>query len=410
MASQSAVLDNDKRVYLIDVTRLISRVGRPLTGVDRVELAYLRHHAQLKQGAFSIARSSLGYILLNPDATRGLLARFIGETPWGDADRLSRLGRGKSDMVRRAESDLRRLCHARCLPRRLPVMLAKALPEGFVYFNTGHSNLTDRMLSAVKTGAKGRIAVMIHDVIPLEFPQYQRAGTPERFRGMLRRVRSYADLILYNSQDTKRRAEAAMQRWGDVPACVVAHLGVPKPQPGPVPDDLKPEGPYFVVLGTIEPRKGHDLLLDVWERLGSDAPGLLICGARGWNNEKVFARLDALPADGPVRELSGLSDATIAGLLQGATALLFPSRAEGFGLPPMEAAALGTPVISSDLASVREVLGDLPVYLEETDCYLWSNNIQSLLKGQKEHSARRSTPPLQLPDWDQHFGIVAQEL
>lgn len=415
MGSQPISQNTPKRVYLLDVTRLISRAGRPLTGVDRVELAYLQHYAQREGGAFAIARSSLGYILLAPGGARALLDRFTGATPWGDADRLSRLSRSKPEMVRRAESDLRRLCLARCRPRGLTGMLAKTFAnKEVIYFNTGHSNLTDRMLSAVKTGAKGQIVVMIHDVIPLEYPQFQRPGTPERFGGILRRVRGYGDLIIYNSQDTKARAETMMQQWGKPPRSVVAHLGVSVPDLDtgfdPVPAHLKPDGPYFMILGTIEPRKGHDLLLDVWDAMGAQAPTLLICGSRGWNNAAVFNRLDALHPNGPVRELSDLDDATVAGLLTHATALLFPSRAEGYGLPPMEAAALGTPVISSDLASVREVLGEIPVYLRETDCYLWLDNIQSLLRGQGKQSLSRDMPAVHLPDWDGHFRIVANAL
>jgi glycosyltransferase involved in cell wall biosynthesis len=395
---------------LVDVTRLISRAGRSLTGVDRVELAYLDRLTRRRGGAYAIARSSLGYVLLAPDGTRALLDRLAGDRDWGAADRLSRLSRKKTADVQRAESDLRRLRQARCRPRFLPRMLARAFPNGVTYFNVGHSNLTDRMLNAVKVGANGRIAVLIHDVIPLDYPQFQRPGTPERFRGILRRVRSYADLIIYNSHDTRARAEAVMSEWGPPPAGSVAHLGVPRPVPGPIPDHIRPSDPYFVVLGTIEPRKGHAMLLDIWEKLGSDAPQLLICGARGWNNEAVFKKLDALPPDSPVREYNGLSDAEIAGLLAGARALLFPSRAEGYGLPPMEAAALGTPILCSELPSVREVLGDLPVYLRETDCYLWLDSIQSLLKGQGHYSKAQHQPALHLPSWDEHFEVVLSAL
>ncbi|MFC6688982.1 hypothetical protein [Jhaorihella thermophila] len=73
-------------------------------------------------------------------------------------------------------------------------------------------------------------------------------------------------------------------------------------------------------------------MLDVWGDM-TDPPQLLICGARGWNNDAVFDRLDRLDRNGPIRELPGLSDRQVAAILQGARALLFPSRAEGFGLP-----------------------------------------------------------------------------
>jgi len=288
--------------------------------------------------------------------------------PWGPADGLSRLARRKSVPVRQAESDLRRFAFARCRPRRLGDMLERHLPTGVAYLNTGHSNLSERMLWSLRHRAKAGIAVLIHDTIPLDFPDFQRPGTPAKFRAMLRRVRAGADLIICNSQHTKANVTHHMQGWGDVPPMIVAHLGVAVPQIGALPQGLEPRPPYFVALGTIEPRKGHDLLLDVWQELegelGSNTPQLLIIGRRGWNNKVVFDRLDALPKDGPVRELSELSDEAVGALLARSAGLLFPSHAEGFGLPPVEAAALGVPVVCSGLPVIREILGDIPVYLE----------------------------------------------
>ena len=78
----------------------------------------------------------------------------------------------------------------------------------------------------------------------------------------------------------------------------------------------------------------------------ADVPRLILAGSRGWANAEVFRRLDSLPFVGQtVLECPGLTDGAIAALMAGATALLFPSHAEGFGLPPVEAAAAGLPVI-----------------------------------------------------------------
>lgn len=378
--------------------------------MDRVELAYLDHLATCREPLFAIARTTLGYVLLDKAGAAAVLARITGLEPWGAADGLSRLARSKPLMVRRAESDLRRLALDRCLPNRLPRMLARRLPKGAAYFNVGHSNLTERMLWSARHSAGARIAVMIHDIIPLEFPQYQRPGTPDRFRTMLRRVRSGADLILYNTTDTQTRAEAQMRPWGPVPPGIVAHLGVPVPEPGDLPDGFDPTRPWFVALGTIEPRKGHDLLLDIWDDMqadhGPETPQLLICGARGWNNGAVFDRLDRLPADSAVRELPGLADTQVAALLAGSRGLLFPSRAEGFGLPAVEAAALNIPVICTDLPAIREVLGDIPVYVAETDRYQWRNAIESLGKGRRGKKPAAAEAEFTPPTWAGHFKTV----
>lgn len=390
---------------LLDITRLIRRAGRVPTGVDRVERAYLHHLQCRPEPLYAIARSTLGYVLLGPEGVRAVSDRVTGQVPWGAADRLSVVARGKGRAVRQAESDLRRLALARATPRGLERMLSRFLPAGIAYLNIGHSNLTDRMLAALRGGPKARVAVFVHDAIPLDFPGFQRPGTPEKFRAMLRRAAT-ADLLIFNSDHSRRRAAAHLT--SGMPPSVVAHLGLTPMQADPalVPADLPGRRPYFVALGTIEPRKRHDLLLDIWQEMGADAPGLVIVGARGWNNAEVFDRLDRLDPDGPVQERANLPDGAVAALLQGSSGLLFPSEAEGYGLPLIEAAALGVPVLCRDLDVYLEVLGDIPVYLKETDRYLWRNNIVSLAKG-RHQAERADSASFFIPrTWDDHFATV----
>lgn len=395
---------------LVDITRTVRRAGRMPTGVDRVELAYLRHLPTLPEPVFALARTTLGYVLLGADGIAAMAARIEGRTPWGPADRLSLIARRQGAAVQRAQGDLRRFALDRCLPGRLAGMLARHLPAGVAYINVGHSNLTDRVLSAVRHGAGGRVAVLVHDTIPLDFPQYQRPGSARVFGAMLRRVQAQADLVICNSAHTAGRVAAHMRGRGRVPPTIVAHLGVSVPVPGALLAGLDTGRPWFVALGTIEPRKGHDLLLDLWDEMQADpgpgTPRLLICGARGWNNRAVFDRLDRLAPDGLVLEMPGLDDGRVAALLQDASGLLFPSRAEGYGLPPLEAAALGVPVVCTDLPPLRELLGDYPVYAAETDRYLWRNAIGNLATG----GGRTGTVPARggftPPGWADHFNTV----
>ena len=408
-----ATTPNSEATRLLDVTRLISRAGRVATGIDRVELAYLKHCVEGPDVAFGLARTSLGYVLLNAIGLRALLDRFEEKVSWGSADLISLTSRKKSNDVRRAESDLRKLCIARCLPSRLGRMLRAHLPREIVYLNVGHSNLTDRTLWALRHDVSAHIAVLVHDTIPLDFPQHQKPGTPDLFRAKLKRIQRFADRIIYNSIDTQTRAESYLRSWGEIPEGVVAPLGVNlmAPDPGALPAGLDLKNPYFVTVGTIEPRKNHALLLDVWEHLSDtlpqgDVPKLFICGARGWNNAEVFARLDALPKSGPITELNSLSDAAMHALVQGAAALIFSSVAEGYGLPPIEAAALGTPVICLDLPVYRETLGDIPVYLKAPDRYLLSNLVQSLSKGPKVEQISEPSGGFIPPTWDDHFRLA----
>lgn len=410
---------SDKAVVsarLLDLTRLISRAGRVLTGVDRVELAYLKALVERETPAFGLIRSPIGYLLLDGAGMRGVAARFEGEVAWGRATRLYRVF-GKLDPAQqRAMSDARRLSVARTHRAGLTRLLGKHLPKGCGYINVGHSNLNDRVVHAVRHGCKGRIAVMVHDTIPLDQPLMQTPESVERFRLMLQQVKKSADLVIYNSRATRKAAEAHMEGWGGAPQGAVAHLGVELAEPKyeDLPKGLPPEGPYFVSVGTIEPRKNHALLLEIWERLvkqtpPQEMPHLVICGARGWMNEEVFFRMDRSALMGEhLHEVHGLSDGAIAALLQGAAGALYPSVAEGYGLPMIEAAAMGVPVICADLPVYREVLKDFPVYASVKDSYLWQRRITALASKKRRLGAesQSQTSGIEAPTWRAHFNRV----
>lgn len=368
-----------------------------MTGIDRVEFAYLRVLCARGEPFFAIARTRLGYVLLDRAGAVAFMRRLQSHD-FGPMDLLGRLAPRRDEAQRRAEADLRRLAIARALPQRLPAMLGKHLPRGVRYINTGHSNFTDRMIAAL-SAVKARIAVLIHDVIPVEAPEFQRPETVEAFRGFLGRVNAHAHVRIYNSKDTQSRAQAYFSKSADE---VVAYLGVELAQAAFDGDIPRPKAPYFVTIGTIEPRKNHALLLDVWEAMGadeaSDVPGLVIAGHRGWRNSAVFERLDAAPAH--IIEAPDLSDGALSELLTGSHGLLFPSHMEGFGLPPMEAAALGVPVVCQDLPVLKEVMGDIPIYVDGNDAYQWQNTIKRLAE-------QRQTPPVFIqPTWTDHFNAV----
>lgn len=401
----------------LDLTRLISRVGRGAdTGVDRVERAYMRRLLAETVPVFALARTSLGYILLDRGGTQAIADRLEGRVDWGAGDLIGLLSRRATPARRRAHADLRRFALARCRTGRLARMLARRLPAGCAYLNVGHSNLRDEVFAAFRKLPGARTSVLVHDTIPLDHPQYQRPGLAERFREKLRRVARHADLAIYNSRATRDDAERWFAEFGRVPDGVVAHLGVTPadPEPEALPEDLSLNRPYFVTLGTIEPRKDHALLLDVWEAMAAELPAdalpqLVIAGSRGWANEAFLARLDASPLLGSaIVERAGLSDGAVAALLADSAGLLCPSRAEGFGLPPAEAVALGVPVICRRLPVYAEILGNIPVYLDSRDVYSWKTTImrQAAEKRAGRRRDEQETPAATSPTWDAHFNLV----
>ncbi|SHJ00699.1 glycosyltransferase [Wenxinia saemankumensis] len=380
---------------VLSVSRLLSRAGMRPTGVDRVELAYLARFLSDEVPLWGLARTGPGWLLLDRAGLRAAVPLLTGEASPPAPDLLSRLWwRGRPARAG-AETALRRLAVGRARRGGLEGLLRRTIPPGAAFHLVGLSDLTEPALAAMRAHPGARISALIHDTIPLDHPDLVRAGAPARLRAQLDAVAGAGARVVANSQATADRLRAEMSTFTEI---VAAPLGIDVAAPAPedLPSGLDLAGPYFVALGTIEPRKEIGLLLDAWEGFGADRPRLYLCGRRGWRIEDVARRLDAgVPG---VTELPGLGDGAVAALLGGARALLMPSRAEGFGLPPFEALAQGTLPVCCDLAIWQEKLGPRAIYLPPGDVYSWSRAILSLAAGPK-----RVPPPGPLPDWDSHF-------
>ncbi len=284
-----------------------------------------------------------------------------------------------------------------------------------VFLLVSHRSLESEAPIAALRRAGARFVPLIHDLIPLTHPEYSRTRQVARHAQRVATTAAQADGIIVNSGFTAATLLPRLARHGraDLPMAV-APLGVDMPR---MPAPLLPPEPYFVCLGTIEPRKNHLLLLHVWRELAGRAregaglppPKLLVIGRRGWMNRNVvdlLERCDALR--GPVQEIGTPSDSQVASLVANATALLFPSFVEGYGLPVAEALALGTPVICSDTAPLREVGGDVPDYLDPLDGPAWRSMIEAyaepgspLRAAQRDRLRRWSRPR-----WSDHFDQV----
>ncbi len=375
-----------------------------MTGIDRVEYAYLAHLMGLPVPLYGLVRSGAGWFLLDAAGCARLAALAKGRADLPRADLLSRLLHQKDPLRARAETAARHLAIATAARPGLGRLLRR-LPAGCSYFNVGHANLTDQGLATL-TRAGLSVTVLVHDTIPLDHPEFARPGTVKPFRARLAAVSAHATRVIHLSHAARALTEAHFARLGRVPPALVAGNGIdlPNPDPAALPPDLDLRPPFFITLGTIEPRKNHAFLLDLWERLPPPVPRLFIIGNRGWADAALLARLDALPRDGPVRVLQGLSDGAVAWLLAQAAALLAPSLAEGFGLPPVEAANLGTAVIATDLAVTREILGNKAVYLPASDIYSWMETIGRQVTTPHIRSAEAIS--WNTPNWDDHFKTV----
>lgn len=153
-------------------------------------------------------------------------------------------------------------------------------------------------------------------------------------------------------------------------------------------EELGTDEPYFVMLGTLEPRKRHAEVLEALRMLAARgrAVPLLVLGADGWQNDEVKARLRETDAF-PCAWRADLRDADVYDIVAGARGLLYPSSLEGFGFPPLEALELGVPPIVGDCAALRETCGPAAIFVDGGDPEAIAAAVEVLLD---EEDARRA--------------------
>ena len=206
-----------------------------------------------------------------------------------------------------------------------------------------------------------RSAVMVHDLVPVLFPETQIARTRWAFELLLGAASRRAGAIIVPSEATRRDLVRAHPAAGTrVRVVPEAARGWPAPEPPPF--GVRP--PYLLFVGTLEPRKHAVDLAEAFAAVAPEGWQLVLAGKRGWLSAADHARLDAVLQCADVRELGYVSDGRLAGLLQGAAALAYPSAYEGFGLPVLEAMAAGVPVLTTTTPAVREVAGDAAVFVD----------------------------------------------
>ncbi len=362
--------------HLLDITRTVRRAGLRATGIDRIERSYIDYLIDDPAPLFGLVRTKLGFLLLDKGGCAALLDH-CDQPIWKTPDLIAQLTRSTDKARAVTESGLRRIALDRSVPLRLTNILRRHLPHGTVYLNVGQTNFNDRVLHALR-GCDGlTIGLYLHDTIPLDWPDLQTHTSRLRFKSFFSHVDRHADLVICNSHDTKSHVLKHAKHLTDDKIHVVLP-GLPEMRVGTAPKGPWTGKPYFMAIGTLEPRKNIGFLLDLWsDYTGADDPQLVLCGRRGWMNEKVFERLDRKPAN--VHEIADLADADMWALLQESNGLLFPSFAEGFGYPAMEAAHLKVPIICNPLPVFKEVLGHSAIYAAESNRYDWHNKIKKLV-------------------------------
>jgi glycosyltransferase involved in cell wall biosynthesis len=256
---------------------------------------------------------------------------------------------------------------------------------------------------------------LIHDLLPLDYPEFFPPGYEHRFQRRVETMIARARAIITTSQQVAERIRAEYRQRRLVPVPIHTEpLASPLEWTSTLDDSdtALRSIPYFLVVSTIEPRKNHAMLIEVWRSLiqrGLSPPKLVLVGRRGWESEQTFRELDFAPdLQQYLVQVASLPSAHLRALMKNALAVLMPSFAEGYGIPVVEALTLGTPVICSDIPVFREISQDKALLRSPIDGRGWLEAIESMMKAgsalreKYEENAREFRPPT----WDSYFSNV----
>ncbi|MCJ0761871.1 glycosyltransferase family 4 protein [Variovorax terrae] len=227
------------------------------------------------------------------------------------------------------------------------------------------------------------LAFVVYDILLIHHPEWWIEGTSAGFEKWLRSITTLADNLVCISDavacDVKAWCASQTFARHGLPKVSSFHLGADvassAPSLGMPPDagatlEAIASRPSFLMVGTIEPRKGHQQALDAFDKLWTRciACNLVIVGRSGWLVDDLIARLRKHPERGHrLFWLEGASDELLEEVYKASTCLIASSKGEGFGLPLVEAAQHGLPIIARALPVFREVAGDNVFYFDGLD-------------------------------------------
>lgn len=215
----------------------------------------------------------------------------------------------------------------------------------------------------------------IHDLAFLREPSCHTPRAAHSLGRIVRRAAGECRGFLVPSEATARDCEELLGIPRD--RIFLTPLGV-SPEFFAADPPEKPGRPYLLAVGTLEPRKNHPRLIRAFSRAARDGVELRIAGAPGWLFQETERA--AQESGAPVRLLGHLSEEELRRQIAGATAVLYPSLLEGFGLPVLEAMAAGRAVLTSDREPLRTLAGDAALLVDPCDEEAIAHGIARLLR------------------------------
>lgn len=277
------------------------------------------------------------------------------------------------------------------MPGRIYNHLERILPLPYKWVFGTHADITQFFNYAIPFGVSGKRITIVHDMAFRAFPETVAKRTERWLKNNLEKYCRRADVILTVSEFSRQEIQrymgiptekieviyngVDMERYH--PGYTVAQIGAAKSRYGIC-------GSYILYLGTLEPRKNIETLITAYnllkKEIGSDRlPKLVLAGKKGWMYETIFTLVQNYGLENDVIFTGYVDEEDVPVLLCGAHIFAFPSLYEGFGIPPLEAMACGTPVITSNTSSLPEIVGEAGILIPPMDAEGLKRSMQQLL-------------------------------
>lgn len=232
---------------------------------------------------------------------------------------------------------------------------------------------------------EARAVVTIHDASFIRFPEFAEkknlAYLSARIRDTVHRARAVLTISRFSASEICNLLDVEPERVFSVYPGISPEFR--RPGEERIRNDLAALGianaPYLLTVGTLEPRKNIPLAIETFERMPWFHGQLVIAGMKGWKCEPILDRMRNSPRAASIRHLDHVCDDRLPSLYAGAALFLFPSFYEGFGFPPLESMACGTPVLSSSGGSLPEVLGRGAAVLDSMDPGRWAAEAERII-------------------------------
>ena len=231
---------------------------------------------------------------------------------------------------------------------------------------------------------RGKAVVSVHDMSFARLPDCAEDRNRAYLASQLERTLRRADAIITISHFSA--GEIAALHPETQGRIHVTHLGIDETFRRPPEAEIAAfrrkrglERPYLLSVGTIEPRKNFPLLVEAFDALDRDDIDLVVAGRQGWHCEPILDSFRNARRAGQIRHLDDVTDAELPALYAGARIFALASRYEGFGFPPLEAMACGTPVVTAPAGAVAEVVGDAACIVAANEAGAWRAALAGLL-------------------------------